>query len=699
MAAPISSQDSVFVKGRQMVSILTDGNHESLKDFTTRLFSQIARANASGREVHAAILPQDQFFDAVSRILTGDEICAACALSGEEIFVATNKGVHGDERLTSNLFMKIIEKDRDRKRLVYELTAQTDFKGSTVTKTLFSVCYQMHPLADQASLLSKETQEFEFASVFSSHESVMTKIALPKSLTKEMYKQVSEGKMGILNLPQKEGEVKMTFSLVRCLGSKIYVTVCCSATLDRVVVKPALEPIVYEFSEEEREVVLQQNPEVLFTYSPLDYQFLDKELEFKTTLNRVLRRDDFAHFMAMPVEQLIPVELPLMTCRDPLKRRVAKLFNQLSLIARSTLWERKWKVETCVAGSEELIQFLNGQYQSYFQRKHQSSNGFVAKVLGAHQRNPLRYVARDRLREIAREYYETHKLTGEIANITNNCSNWPNLLTDSLTYELSKRFAENISLDSSPPRGVNELKRFYDLLIQQYQETVRVKKDSAAFINWFACLRREDLREIPEFIHNEFEKFHQIALEHVKQIAFVERYIREDARLGKALSRHIAKNDRFKESDVKVIDGQEGVHAEMRLFSHHLLMKRDPTDYYGIAKLCCALCHYTFNQYHSAGSRIRKRGTHAGLFPWPLPEMLNHNEHMRVFLGKKLFDQYCSLCDKEANGESEKMAKEVILNLAKINSKRSLTRLGLDPALVLQGSSDHYADNEIKDIL
>ena len=82
----------------------------------------------------------------------------------------------------------------------------------------------------------------------------------------------------------------------------------------------------------------------------------------------------------------------------------------------------------------------------------------------------------------------------------------------------------------------------------------------------------------------------------------------------------------------------------MRLFSYHLLRDNPPSDYYGIAKLCCALCKYTLQQFKVSGLHPPAiRGAHATLFTWPLPEFFHKGSQIQHFLGAELFEKYSAL--------------------------------------------------------
>lgn len=143
----------------------------------------------------------------------------------------------------------------------------------------------------------------------------------------------------------------------------------------------------------------------------------------------------------------------------------------------------------------------------------------------------------------------------------------------------------------------------------------------------------------------------------------------------------------------------------MRLFSHHLAHSGSISDYYGIAKLCCALCNYTFVQFQTAGLHSpATRGTHTGLFRWPLPSMFFDNEHMRILLGG-IFDQYVGFSDKKRRLESPKkgpfyklqaVALNIIWKLDTLNTMKNIRMLGIAESNLIEGSNDHYPDNQIQ---
>jgi hypothetical protein len=78
------------------------GNHSNLKYCIQQFHSRLAEKNAK-REVHKNRTPLEVSTDALGRLLTGDETCAAVAIDNNKVYVATNKTGHCKKTLNVNL--------------------------------------------------------------------------------------------------------------------------------------------------------------------------------------------------------------------------------------------------------------------------------------------------------------------------------------------------------------------------------------------------------------------------------------------------------------------------------------------------------------------------------------------------------------------------------------------------------------------
>lgn len=472
-------------------------------------------------------------------------------------------------------------------------------------------------------------------------------------------------------------------------------------------------PFEYQFHVQSGKAQLKDLAEMSFLFSIGEFSYLpDDEVGVNLSIYRELDLDLFNFLMQQEKGETFPLQTPVVTCRGSLKRRAAKLFNLLSFIAKPILRKLPYLPEHCKAACRHYSTFIESEYQGYKQSSQSLNEEEFIQIVRSkcHQDFSLDQggdTTEDFL-QAAREHYQAADLKDRTAHILEKHKQWPNILNDTLTYELSKSlFVNEISLDSKPPRGTRELDQLYRELIQDYKKyksSHQVQSSIPSIIAWLDSLKENHSLNLPDFVADRFSDFYAITRRYFIQLTVVEEYIKENAEFNGTLAQRVAQESIFEEPGVKIMQGIEGVHTEMRLFNYHLLERGSPADYYGIAKLCCALCHYTFNQFRTAGLHPPEtRGTHAGLFRWPLPEALYHEPHMKVFLGDRLFEKYVTLNQRRRLESAKKgpcynvqdVTRSIISGLDGINSVRNLDKLGIDQRFQIPGSDDHYADNQI----
>ena len=306
----------------------------------------------------------------------------------------------------------------------------------------------------------------------------------------------------------------------------------------------------------------------------------------------------------------------------------------------------------------------------------------------------------------AREHFQVSDVYDKGEDCLERHTQWAMILNDTLTWELSSKVFPN-DISFKPSKGVKDLDQLYQDLIQSYityKRSRNLTTSIGSVMSWLDDLETNHQKlKLPSFIKARFSDFFSVARRYFIQLVVIEEHMKKLAHANHPFASRISQETIFKEPKVQLVQGKEGVHAEMRLFSTHLLKKKKPSDYYGIAKLCCALCHYTFHQCQAEGIRTPEtRGTHATLYKWPLPKAFYKDEHMKSLLGNALFTKYQKFNTKrrlesQKKGpqiDSKEVALEIISRLDMINSNKSLKKIR--PNLrQLRGSSDHLPDNEI----
>ena len=278
---------------------------------------------------------------------------------------------------------------------------------------------------------------------------------------------------------------------------------------------------------------------------------------------------------------------------------------------------------------------------------------------------------------------------------------WPNILSESLTSMLSSLSGFNkllgddiVGIDN---RG--ELHHLYIRMVEDYQifKKAKMRNTSVASVNeWLETLKgreNDEVLKFPLFVKERYNTKDQGFLKNAKRhfiaLAYLQEFVRSDAFNQGVFSKALFRESIFEKSaQVKIIDGKADVHAEMRLFDHHLsTIDKSVADYFGISKLCCALCNYTLKQFSASGQRVpRTHGYHAGIFDkWGLLKAFDTENKMRMFLGDDLFHVYDDLKGKSINFSKieapyllSDIVKHLIYRLASINNEPGMKVLKIE---------------------
>ena len=228
-----------FKSGGEMTNILTKPHNGDLKTFAGDFFKQVHDANKGGR-AEKYVAKDRKFLDAIAQFLTGDEVCAAIAISGSEVFVATNKGTHDKEAISWQTTMTIINKKPDNTALRVGYTCILKSRGKKYEK-----------------------------------------------------------KIG---------------------------------------------PFDYYLKASEQKAVLQDpNAELNFIFLKSEFPALpDNKMELTLEVTRELDKLFFSRLVTLDKGNSIPLQIPVITCLGPLKRRVAKILNHLSFISNIILRKRPY---------------------------------------------------------------------------------------------------------------------------------------------------------------------------------------------------------------------------------------------------------------------------------------------------------------------------------------------------------------------
>lgn len=601
-----------FASGGIICDALTRPLNSDLKEFAKTLFEQVSTANQNGRQ-EKRVATDLMFLDATAQLLTGNEVCAAIALSGPDILIATNQGT------------------QDRRSVAWYTTATV------------------------------------------------------------LEKRVILGGGQFLRL-----------------GFKCYIR---SSTGENSLEK-SMGTVTYGFRGDQKKATLVSgSPNLEYHISEKEFPYLpDDEITLKLQLYQELDSDYFQLLYSHDVNHVLKVWKPVVTCRGALSRRAAKILTNLSLIANGILRRNAWRPENNSPNVQHYARYIEEKYAQYHQ-DHPEGNedGFIASIqsecVGRFQLDMGGDTSATFL-QAAREHFQEIRLADNVSADLEQHDRWVTILNDSLSHELSRSddFKDHICLTSKPPTGVQEMQQLYRDLIQSYlsyKNSNSIKISSVRSIwDWLDTLKI-DTFSLPDFVATKWDKFYALARRYFVQLMFIEEYVRKDAESNGSLANRLAEESIFKDPGITLVDGEEGVHAEMRLFSYHLLKNNPRSKYYGIAKLCCALCKYTLEQFEAGGFHPPvTRGTHAALFTWPLPEFLQNNDHLKHFFGPQLFERYMSYGPRRLHSvnkgpfySSQDVCKALITRLDGINSLSNLKKLGIEGKWLINGSQDHYADN------
>lgn len=588
-----------FSSGRQIGDILSRSNSVGLCSFTQTLFKQISEANQNGR-LERYVERDKVFFDSMAHLLMGDESCAAIAISGNKILIATNKGQQDKRAIYWDLRATVLEKYSfgGALRVGYICRVRAAGTGEELEKRIGPVQYQFFPNQNKAIIVD-QNQNLEF--VFSEKE----------------FKYVPDDKVTVrLKLRELEG------SFFRSLLSH------------------------------------NENDQIKLT-------------------------------------------MPVVTCLGALKRRTARLLDLLASISTVILKLRPWLPENCPPQYQSFSSYIERKYHEHNPEKDEES--FIQDICLEYTKFPKDRTIRKKFLDSARLHYQARKLKDDTFTYLEKHKEWIKILNDSLTYELAQgAFKDHVSI------GSKEMEDVYEKLVdnyKEYKEKHSLKSSVQSVISWHNAIKSEQEPpfELPDYLFQKYPFFLNAIRHYFIQLAFVEEYITKNAKNNGALARRLAKENIFKEPEVEILEGEEGVHAEMRLFSHHLLERRNSVGYYGIAKLCCALCNYTLKQFQLTGLRCPEtRGTHATTYRWTLPEAFSHDVHMKHFLGQELFEKYKGLPEtvtlplpkKGSVYMTHEVCKNIISWVDGLNSRRNLDKIGLDRRYLIKGTKElHYPDN------
>ncbi len=127
--------------GKQIKKLVQEDS--SLLEFTGKLLQLLKEANPN--RIEHEVTEDKKSLDALARLLVGNEVCSAIAISGKNLLLATNRNLHLDERMTTTRNVKILF--RDSQRYVLEFFDTLIYKKPTTppvttTKSSGPVTYQ-----------------------------------------------------------------------------------------------------------------------------------------------------------------------------------------------------------------------------------------------------------------------------------------------------------------------------------------------------------------------------------------------------------------------------------------------------------------------------------------------------------------------------------------------------------------------------
>lgn len=308
------------------------------------------------------------------------------------------------------------------------------------------------------------------------------------------------------------------------------------------------------------------------------------------------------------------------------------------------------------------------------------------------------------LAAIAHIHITTPELTNNVLEYNEKNKNWAQFLNDSLSYELAKRSVYKTYINPYNPSdngdpGMRALLQFYEWLIEDYQlfkNRNNLVTNEQSIETWFVEIGKNIQTSripAPDFIKQNSDEFLECTGRYFKDLVTIEAFIETDAAQHGQLSMLLVQENLFKRSPtVKIIDGGNDVHAEMRLLDYHLTKNNTTSGYFGITMLCCALCHFTMDHLQLVGFR----GSHGTLYPkWVLIDPVKQ-QYLQQFLGQNLYQQYLALQEKQFYPPGVKRDKknlvaqsiaalELFACIGSINTKDAFDKLSIDQQYLLVG--------------
>ncbi len=591
-----------FNTGNALCIALNKPQNSAVKEFAKALFKQVSEASRAVRFEHFP--PEERkFSDALASILTGNETCAAIALSGPDILVATNKGQHDKKVMYRHATVTVVRKKR----------------------TTLMLKYTYH--------LRSAEQESQHC-LFFSYQLDTRRRKVASSLLSGAQTRLAHKRLLVFTFPEERVGIE--------------------ARADRF------------------------------------------ELDVKY----------FNFYLAQKIGIALEFIQPTVVNFEPLKSRADKLFNSLFVISKAFL-----DVKNCFENLElKQIALIKEKYKDYQKIQRKGKQNRFVNFLDLTQNILIEGFVKLFINEERNEAFETaaraYYIKKEVLATINSHDQWVEILKDSLTYELSK--IHEFSQISDAEKAVSLERLYIDLVADyiRYKALNRSKTSVNSVETWFESVATSPKVSLPPFIEAKFGLFCKIAGPYFSYLAFIERHMKDEAKRGGAPANRIAKEHTYDgTSRFLIIEGEERVHAEMRLFSHHLLKGNLAQEsYYGVSMLCCALCNYTLSQFRKKGLPVPETsGTHATLFSWPLPEVLREDEYMKIFLGEDLFRQYKNLPPVLNLGgakasdfcNSKEVCVAIIEALDKLNSTKNLKSLGLDAGYIIADKKNLRLDNKL----
>lgn len=150
-------------KGKKLRTFLKESSNKDLREFTGKFFCALKKSNPVREE--RKVSAEDEILDVMARLLVGDEKCAAIAISGHEILLATNEPIHIDDSLKYQKSFKVLAKYPGRYVLEFTDTLEYAKLGQptiTIPRSSKPVIYQFFA-ADQEFRVIEGNPNIEFS--------------------------------------------------------------------------------------------------------------------------------------------------------------------------------------------------------------------------------------------------------------------------------------------------------------------------------------------------------------------------------------------------------------------------------------------------------------------------------------------------------------------------------------------------------